>query len=459
MKKAMLFQTLPRSLGKLLINREYAFLWGGQAVSSLGDSTFDLTLVVWIAALIARQADGQAATWAPVAVSGVLIAVALPSLLFGPIAGVFVDRWEKKSVMLWADCIRMFLVLLLVLVSGSSFFPWKPDRAVQLGAIYVTVFLASICSQFFSPARAALINDLVDKEQLGRAAGLAQVSQSIALIMGPPLAAPVLFGFGVEWALLFNAGTFLISFLCVLAVQAPAFVKSGGKVEQQKFTREFLEGITFSINNRVLRVLLVTIVVVSLGAGAINALMVFFVSDNLHVNVTYVGLLDGFFGVGVIIGALLVSVLSSRLQETRMYTLAILGFGLLFLLLARTSNLLIALAILLLLGLAQATVNVTLVPIALKSVPRGMIGRVIGTINSLSVLSSLISVSLAGYLASNLFKDIHGIVLGFAIGPIDTIFTLSALLFLLSGIYAFMYLRSSSTPSSVDKEAASLQAK
>lgn len=449
----MTVQALLRSLRTVFINRQYAFLWSGQAVSALGDSTFDLTLVVWIAAVIARQPDGQAAPWAPLAVSGVLIAVALPSLLFGPIAGVFVDRWDKKATMLWADFIRMLLVTLLVLVSGAAFFPWKPDRSVQLSAIYITVFLASICSQFFSPARAVLIKDIVGQQQLGRAAGLAQVSQSIALIMGPPLAAPVLFTFGVEWALLFNALTFLISLLCVLAVQAPSSVKGVAREGQQNFSREFLEGITFALKSNILRVLLVTIVVVSLGAGAINALMVFFVSNNLHVNVTYVGVLDGSFGIGVIAGALMVSLLSGKVQETRLYTTAILGFGVLFLLLARTSSLPIALAMLLLLGFAQATVNVTLIPITLSSVPGGMVGRVIGTINSLSVLSSLISVSLAGYLAGDLFKGIHGTVLGFAIGPIDTIFTLSALLFLLSGFYALMRLRLSPTPPALDKEA------
>lgn len=430
-----------RSLGALLINRSYAFLWGGQAVSSLGDSIYDLTLIVWIAAVIARQSDGQPATWAPIAVSGVLIAVALPSLLFGPIAGVFVDRWEKKQTMLWMDFLRMLLIMSLILVSGLPVLPWKPTPAVQLGAIYSTVFLASICSQFFSPARAALIADIVERKQLGRASGLAQVSQSIALMMGPPLAAPVLFGFGVQWALLFNASTFLVSFLCIYMVQAPPSAKGAGKERQTNFGREFIEGISFSLHNNVLRVLFVTIIVASLGAGAINALMIFFVTQNLHISVTYVGLLDGFFGVGVIAGAIFMSVFSNKFEITRVFTASILGFGILFILLARTSNLWVALGILLLLGLTQATINITIVPIALGIVPRAIVGRVMGTLNPVGVLATLISVSLAGYLASDLFKNIHGSFLGFALGPIDTIFTLAALLFLASGFYALARLR------------------
>lgn len=447
--------SVSRSLSRLLINRSYAFLWGGQAVSSLGDSIYNLTLIVWIAAEIARQADGQPTTWAPIAVSGVLVAVALPSLLFGSIAGVFVDRWDKKRTMLWMDFLRMLLVALLILVSGSSFFPWKPTVTVQLSAIYATVFLTSVCSQFFTPARTTLIRDLVDKKQLGRASGLAQVSQSIALIMGPPLAAPVLFSVGVQWALLFNALTFLVSFLCIQAIRVERTAKNADKAGQANFGREFLEGMTFFFKNRVLQVLFVTVIVASLGAGAINSLMIFFVTQNLHVAVTYVGLLDGFFGVGVIVGAILVSAISSKLEITWLFVVSILGFGILFLLLARTTNVFVAFGILLLLGLAQVTINITIVPMVLGIVPREMVGRVMGTLNPVGVLATLISVSLAGYLSSDLFANIHGSLLGFVFGPIDTIFSLSALLFLISGFYALVRLRPSFYSSSVEQEATS----
>ncbi|GCE24203.1 MFS transporter [Dictyobacter kobayashii] len=443
-----------RSLSTLLINRNYAFLWSGQAISSLGDSIYDLTLIVWIAAAIARQANGQPAAWAPTAVSGVLIAVALPSLFFGPLAGVFVDRWNKRQTMLWMDLLRMLLIVVLILVSGTSWLPWRPPMAVQLGAIYVTVFLSSICSQFFTPARAALIGDIVEKQQLGRASGLAQVSQSIAMIMGPPLAAPVLFGFGVQWALLFNALTFLLSFLCVLRVQAPPAASSSGSGKAPNFRREFIEGISYAFGNRVLQVLFVTIIVASLGTGAVNALMVFFVAQNLHISLPYVGLLDGFFGGGVIFGALLISFLSSKFKITRIFTSAILGFGVLFFLLARTTNLWIALVIMLCLGVAQAAVNVTFVPLALGAVPRELVGRVLGTLNPVGTLASLVSVSLSGYLASNLFKGIHGTFLGFIIGPIDTIFTLAALLIFVSGCYALFRLSPSDVAPTASAEPA-----
>lgn len=117
-------------LARLLINRQFALLWSGQSISYLGDYVFDTTLLLWIAASIAR---GQ--SWGPLAVSGLLAATALPALLIGPIAGVFVDRWDKRRTMLWADALRAALVALLLLGAGVL---------VVLGGVYAMVNLREL---------------------------------------------------------------------------------------------------------------------------------------------------------------------------------------------------------------------------------------------------------------------------------------------------------------------------
>jgi MFS family permease len=90
----------------LLINRNFALLWLGQTISVFGDELFDFTLLIWIAAVLTRRPDGTTEPWAPLAVSGVLIATIIPYFLLGPLAGVFVDRWEKRQTMLWMDGLR-----------------------------------------------------------------------------------------------------------------------------------------------------------------------------------------------------------------------------------------------------------------------------------------------------------------------------------------------------------------
>src|SRR5215471_6758735 len=88
----------------LLINRNFALLWTGSLISVFGDVIFDTSLIVWITVFLAVHQ-----TWAPLAVSGVFLAALVPTMLFGPIAGVFVDRWDKRRTMLWMDASRAIL--------------------------------------------------------------------------------------------------------------------------------------------------------------------------------------------------------------------------------------------------------------------------------------------------------------------------------------------------------------
>src|SRR6266496_4307749 len=98
---------------RFFINRNFALLWGGQTISNLGDIIFDTTLMLWIATIIARDQS-----WAPLASGGVLLVAAIPTFLIGPLAGVFVDRWDKRRTMILMDVLRALLILLLVPVTG-----------------------------------------------------------------------------------------------------------------------------------------------------------------------------------------------------------------------------------------------------------------------------------------------------------------------------------------------------
>src|SRR2546421_7688180 len=142
----------------LLINRDFTLLWSAQAISKLGDVVFDSTLVFWIATSIAREKR-----WAPLAVSGIFLATALPTLGAGPIAGVFVDRWQKRPTMLLMDTLRAILIVLLLLVTGLLPPPFQLPPFGQLAAIYFVVFLVTICAQFFDPCRLALLGDMVSE--------------------------------------------------------------------------------------------------------------------------------------------------------------------------------------------------------------------------------------------------------------------------------------------------------
>jgi|SRR5579859_500342 len=414
-----------------LINRNFAFLWGGQSISNVGDFVFDTTLVLWIATIIAR---GQ--SWAPLAVSGVLLATSVPIFLVGPIAGVFVDRWDKRRTMLAMDATRSVLIALLLLVATGNFpAPW------QLGLIYAVVFLASACAQFFNPARFTFISDIVEESYRARASGLGQTTQSLAGIIGPPIAAPLLFVIGVQWALIVNSLSFVVSFLAILAVRVPPSASGDEAAKHGTFFQDFCAGIRFFASNRVLVTILITIILVALGAGAINALGVFFVTQNLHVPANLYGFMDAAFGIGAVVGAILASVFAARIGEARTFWIGLLAVGISILILARMTSFALGVVFLALVGLTIAPVNVVIGPLILHVTPRELIGRVMAVITPTNALASIVSVAIAGTLASTVLGGLHTTLLGLAFSPIDTIFTGTGVLVILGGLYAMLSLR------------------
>jgi Na+/melibiose symporter-like transporter len=355
----------------ILINRNFAWLWTGQAISLLGDWVFETALVLWIATVIARSQP-----WAPLAVSAVLVATSAPILLIRPFAGVFVDRWDKRRAMLYTDAVRAALLALLILTTGSVPLPFLAGRrlplAGQLSMIYSVVFLVGLCTQFFRPARLALIGDIVASLYRGRAFGMNSVTENPALVIGPPLATLIFASAGVQWTLLLDACSFAVSFLCVLRIsvpQAPRHIVPG---EQRGALREFGAGLRFFVGNRTLMALTVTLGIVMLGAGALNTLNVFFVTQNLHAPASLYGLALTAVGIGSIAGAALAALVVDRLGAARAYWIALVLLGLLVILYSRLTSLVPALVVLLLAGLPQAALTVVEGPLLLHATPQAM---------------------------------------------------------------------------------------
>ncbi|HEV8245140.1 MAG TPA: MFS transporter, partial [Polyangiaceae bacterium] len=298
------------------LNRNFGLLWLGQTISVIGDFVFDTTLVVWIATFLAKHQP-----WAPLAVSGVLFAASVPVLLVGPIAGVFVDRWNKRRTMLVMDALRVVLVLALFPATGLIPLPGVDVTQIpiiwKLGAVYAVVFLLNACGRFFRPASLALVGDLVAEAQQAQAMGMLQTSASLAILIGPALATPLLVVFGPYWALGINTLSFLVSLATILAIAAPREEKRPDVAGEGGFVHEFFAGISYFFRSRILRALGIGAFIVMLGGGGLNALDIFFVTDNLHATPALFGLLATAQGVGMLLGALLASAFAERIGIIR----------------------------------------------------------------------------------------------------------------------------------------------
>lgn len=437
---------IPARRSGILINRNFARLAVGQ-VSLLGDVMFTTTLVVWVGVVLGR---GQ--PWAPLAVSGVVLASAVPMALIGPFAGVFVDRWDKRRTMLGMDAVRGVLVAVLALLvaplaalstlPGFSGLPagWLAP-AVRLGGVYAVICLVSCADQFFRPASVALIGDIVAEPDRSRAMGVIQAWLSLSMLIGPPLAAPLALTLGAQWAILFDALTFAVSFVMLRGIQAPPAARSGAGTGERGFLREFGHGISFLLGQRALRALVVTALIAMLGAGALNALDIFFVTDNLHAPAAFYGIMEGAQGLGTIAGALAASLLVRRAGLARAIAWSVVALGLIVITYARLTSFVPAVVLTGVCGIFMAVIGVSTAPLLLKETPRELVGRVASLLDPVITLAAVAGTALAGYLDSVVLRDFHLTILGVAMGPVDTIFTVAGALVLLGGIYGLIWLR------------------
>ena len=193
--------SIPQGKG-LLINRNFAWMASGQAISNLGDFVYSTTLFIWVFTI----------THSAAAVSGVLAAQYLPVFLLGPLAGVLVDRWNRRQTMLISDLIRAVAVTLPLIVPPS----------LRLQAIYASVFLISALGRFFMPAESGVLQVIVAEKQQMRAASIKQATFALSIILGPALASPLYFAVGPVLAILINAVSYLVSAFCLARLTAAA---------------------------------------------------------------------------------------------------------------------------------------------------------------------------------------------------------------------------------------------
>lgn len=425
-----------------LINRPFGLLWAGHTISTLGDFVFNATLVVWIGAQLAK---GQ--PWAPLAVSGVFVAASVPVFVVGPLAGVFVDRWDKRRTMVLSDVLRAVLVAVLIVATGAVSLPGgaPPPLGVRLGLIYGAVFLLNALERFFRPAMTALIGDLVAEEHRARATGLTQVSFSVAILLGPTLAPLLYIAVGPALALAINAASYLVSVLTLLplraAVAALAPVAAAEGAPSGGVGREFRAGLAFFVRSRTLVTVSVAAMIVMIGGGAINALDFFFVTATLGAPVAAYGVAEGAMGLGLLVGAILASALVGRIGLGRSIWLSLLLLGVAIVVYSRMTALVPAMVVLFLAGTPQAALNTAIGPLLLRETPRELLGRVMSLLDPLVMVATMAGTAVSGYLAANVLSGFSADALGMHFGAVDTIFTVAGGIALVGAVYAAIGLR------------------
>jgi MFS family permease len=421
-------------IDRLLVNRNFAFLWVGDVISALGDYSFGITMTLWIVLVIAK---GQ--PWAPLAITGLVLSGTIPPMIVGLFAGVFVDRWDHRLTMMVVDLIQAALVAVLV---ATTFLPGGQLQTVwQLIVIYIVNFLLVSVDQFYNQAGFPLIGDIVPEQDFARAMGRVLIFVSIGTILGPSIGAPLFFVFGARYALLINAVSFLISFALILPIRPPRVQAQESKPAEQEpkkraFLPEFIDGLRFLFTHRTLRTMLVAMIIETLGTAALPVVNVFFVIQNLHASGAFYGLLVTALGMGTLVGSIFGPRIISRWGEGRIFWACLYADGIFLIIYSRLTNFIPAVAIIFILGIVGGFFNVAIGPLILRLTPRNMMGRGTAVRVSLISVANILGAAAAGFLVSDALRHLHVSVLGTVFTPVDTILLAAGLFALLSGIYA-----------------------
>ena len=184
-----------------LRNGNYTRLWLGGLISLIGDWALNVGLPIYIFLL----------TGSVLALSITLLAASLPPVLFGSLAGVFVDRWDHKRTMVVTNLL-LALVLLPLLLVRSADLVW---------IVYLVAFVAGTIEQFFLPAQNALLPRLVAEERLVSANSLISVSSNLARLIGPALGGLIAARLGLNGIVLIDAASFLLAALLIAGIASP----------------------------------------------------------------------------------------------------------------------------------------------------------------------------------------------------------------------------------------------
>ena len=347
----------PRARGRLRIviaNPRLRRLWVAHLISMFGDGLYSVALPYMV----------YEHTRSPLATAGILGITALPYFVVGMLAGVFVDRWSRRLVLIGADLTRAAALVI---------FPLLLLRGFNLGLVIAMSLLLPAASRFFTPAQRASVPALVDRDDLLSVNALMEGAGSAAYIAGPAVAGVLLAVWGSIPALFVDGGTFVVSALLLASLP----LGRGGSGVRRHVVAELREGLHVVWRTPTLRSLVILAVMVMPLFGAVPALLPIWTQRSLGNNAEAYGLLTSSFFVGALLGSALIVRLGNRIASGTVFVLSAIGMGAAVLGLGWSRQLPTAAVALSVLGCFGTAYNVAALSLLQSFSPRETLGRVL----------------------------------------------------------------------------------
>jgi MFS family permease len=354
--------------------RSFTLLWLGQFVSTAGSG---LTSIA--ASILVYRETGTAAS-----VGLVMIATAVPSLFVGLVAGVFVDRFDRKRIMVATEVLRALLVASV---------PVLLDFGVAW--LYVLIVLSSAVGQFFEPAQTSVLPEVASEEELAAANSMMAISNVGAMSIGFAAAGLLATAFSAEWAFYVDAVTFAVSAMCILSVTIRPLV-TDEQTNVASVVRHLRAGLGFVRETDALRSMFVLFVVIGLAFGLWNSLVLPFVSKVLDGSELEYGIFEGLSTIGFVGGSLAMASLGDRLHEGQWIAISIVGMGLGGIAFGLSTDLWVALGFFVLIGVLNAPSYISRGLIIQRNTPREVRGRVASAFAVTRDIAFMIGMAMAG---------------------------------------------------------------
>jgi Transmembrane secretion effector len=358
------------------LGSDFRKYWVGQTISNLGSSftSFALPLIVF-------KLTGSATS---LALSG--LANSLPMLLFGLIIGAWVDRVDRRRLMIGADLARAAVLTSIPLLFALGL--------LSVGWIYGVGFVSATLSLGFSFAQVTAIPSLVPREDLVIANGRIRAGYATATAVGPLLAGLLVAGMPLPAILLVDALSFLVSAGTLLRVRTRFNVV--GAVSPASLHRAIAEGLRYVLRHPVMGPLAAMAALVVFVASPVGAQLVLFARERLRAGDAQIGLLYSAESVGVILLSLAAGPLCKRCSCGKIASGSLMFYGLLTLVLAGTRWYWAAVPLLALTSGLIMLFNISAISLRQAIVPNEMLGRVSSTLNVLVNAATPLGVLIGG---------------------------------------------------------------
>lgn len=388
-------------LDALLRNRPFLALWTGQLLAQVADKIFYVLLIILLKT--GGYTPGQNTEHSML--SAVMIAYTLPAIVFGSAAGIVVDRFSKKQMLIACNVIRAVLIVAL---------PFLPKAFVVL---LTMTFLVSTVTQFFAPAEAAAIPLAVGREGLMSANALFASSTMggiiVGMTIGEPLFSWVKHSFGAASQEFLLGGLYLISagLIYTMRIKEAHPGSSGKNVHPWQ---DLKEGLRYVKHNHLVSNAMVQLTILYSVFAALQVLAIA-LSGKIGLKETQFGFLLAAAGVGMVFGAAFLGHWGDRFHQKPLPLIGFLMMGFVLAMFAFVRQLWVGFGLSAVFGFGASLINGPMQALIQEKTPESMRGKVFGLENNAINIALSLPLALTGPLTDAVSKAVGSDDLGLRI--------------------------------------------